>query len=104
MRFLEYLRTRTEDVDVYVDGVDGIAFCPESFRLTNAGVEKFKPVFDMEMDGDTVIGNDDDYDDLCDYEENGNGDGGRLYLAWELLCAMAGYCSVKNHREWFNEI
>ena len=103
MTFFEYLTTRTDDVDVYVDGIDGIAFCPEAFQLTNAGEEKFRDCFNLEMDGDTVMGEEKDYDDLYEFDEENKGNGGRLQLAWEFLCAMAGFCSSKDFSKWFIE-
>lgn len=103
MTLLEYLSTRTHDVDVYVDGIDGIAFCPESFSLTKAGEEEFRDCFQLKMDGDTVVGEEKDYDDLCEFDEENKGNGGRLQLAWEFLCAMAGFCSSKDFSNWFIE-
>lgn len=103
MTFFEYLSTRTHDVDVYVDGIDGIAFCPESFQLTKAGEDKFRDCFQLKMDGDTVVGEEKDYDDLCEFDEENKGNGGRLQLAWEFLCAMAGFCSSKDFVKWFRE-
>lgn len=55
----------------------------------------------MEMDGHCIIGNDDDYDILTDYQEEDKGDGGRLQKAWEFLCSLAGYCSCDNYDKWF---
>ena len=62
MTLFEYLTTRTHDTDVYVDGLGGIAFCPESLQLTPAGIQEFKRCFDLKMDGDTAMGEEKDYD------------------------------------------
>lgn len=103
MTLFEYLTTRTQDVDVYVDGIGGICFCPESFSLTKAGIDEFRDCFDLKMDGDTAMGEEKDYDDLYEFEEENKGDGGRLELAWEFLCSLAGYCSESDFRKWFEE-
>ena len=103
MTLIEYLTTRTHDTDVYVDGLGGIAFCPESLQLTPAGIQEFKRCFDLKMDGDTAMGEEKDYDDLYEFEEENKGDGGRLELAWEFLCSLAGYCSESDFRKWFEE-
>lgn len=38
-KFLEACRILEEDVDIYVDGIDGIAYCGE--RLTDEGEKYF---------------------------------------------------------------
>lgn len=105
MTLIDFLLNNTEDIDLYVDGIDGIAVCPadELPKLTAKGVEKFKECFDLPVDGHLVEGTGEDYDRLADYQDDDEGDGGRLQLAWEFLCALAGYCSQKNFDIWFDE-
>lgn len=91
-QFLQACRILEEDVDIYVDGIDGIAYCGE--RLTNEGEKHFARALDLPMDGHAVISNDDaDYD-----EDNENS---ALQLAWELLAGGAGYCSCEDYDKWF---
>lgn len=99
--FIHYLNCTEKDIDVYVDGIDGIAVCGGEIALTPAGMAEFGEVLEMEMDGHCIIGNDDDYDILTDYQEEDKGDGGRLQKAWEFLCSLAGYCSCDNYDKWF---
>ena len=97
---LHFSNCQEEDRDIYVDGIDGIAVCGGEIALTSAGMERFGVVLDMEMDGNTIMGNDEDYNNMYDYEE-GKGDGGRLYLAYEFICALAGYCDSSDYTKWF---
>lgn len=101
MKLIEYLQTRTQDVDVIIGGIDVVKFIPELFHLTPAGVKKFEPCFDMEVIGDTIIGNTRDWEDFFAYKNENKGNGGRLCLAWELLWDLAGYCSKEQDERWF---
>lgn len=105
MRLIDFLANNTEDIDLYVDGIDGIAVCPadELPMLTPEGYEHFRDCFDLNVEGYLVEGDDEDYDAMYDYEDNDRGDGGRMYLAWELISALAGYCSSTNYEKWFDE-
>lgn len=98
---IHYLNCTEEDRDIYVDGIDGIAVCGGEIALTPAGMEKFKTVLDMELNGDCIIGTDDDYEALSKYQEEDEGRGGKLQLAWTFLAALAGYCSCENYDKWF---
>ena len=101
---LHFLNCQEEDRDIYVDameGADGIAVCGGDIALTHDGFEKFGKVLDMKMDGNTIIGNNADYNAMYDYEELEKGDGGRLYLALELIRALAGYCNSSDYDKWF---
>lgn len=81
-----------DDRDVFVDGIDAIAVCPP-VKLTTAGLKHFKKALAATVEveykddshRDTYISDDEDVN-----EE-----------AWELLTALAGYCSVDNFNKWF---
>lgn len=92
----DFINANEEDVDVYVDGIDGIAVCAP-VALTEEGKKHFADALELEVKNYTVMGDDKDYDDLD------NGEGGRLMLAWELLAGLAGYCSVDDFDRWFEE-
>lgn len=100
-KFLDALDIIGGGVDINVDGIDGIAVESPVQELTEEGLEHFSPCLNLKMDGYTVVGTDRDYDDLHNYQEEDEGDGGRLMLAWEYLAAMAGDCSVRNYDRWF---
>lgn len=92
---IHHLNAHEEDVDVSVDGMgNSIAIVGGEIGLTELGRQKFGAVLDMELDGYTIIGTDEDYD-LLD-EGKGN-----LTLVWEFLTAMAGYCSCTDYEKWF---
>lgn len=98
---IHYLNAMEEDVDIYVDGLDGCAVVGGDIALTPAGKRKFGKVLDMHLEGHTVVGTDKDYEDLDAFEEDGKGDGGRLNLAMFFIRALAGYCSCENYDKWF---
>lgn len=81
--FLAECRKKDEDVDIYVDGHDAIAYCGN--RLTEEGATYFKKALDLTMNGHAVVGDDDD----------------ELDLAWQMLVSMAGYCSCDDYDRWF---
>lgn len=105
MKLIDFLATNTEDIDLYVDGIDGIAVCPadELPMLTPEGYEHFKDCFDLNVEGYLVEGDDEDYDAMYDFEDDKREDGGRMYLAWEFISALAGYCSATKFEKWFDE-
>lgn len=90
------------DVDVYVDGIDGIAVCPP-VSLTGEGRKHFEAALSLPVQGYCVMGEDEDYNKLYEYEEEDKGDGGRLLLAWEFLKSQAGYCSCSKFAKWFEK-
>lgn len=91
----EFINANEEDIDVYVDGIDRIAVVAPVI-LTEEGKKHFADALELEVKKYTVIGDDKDYDDL-------ESDSGRLYLAWELLTGLAGYCSYNDYNKWFEE-
>ena len=91
-----------KDVDMYVDGLDGIAVCPP-INFTEIGRKHFKAALSLPVEGYCVMGEDKDYDDLSEYEDKDKGDGGRLLLAWTLLRSLAGYCACSDFDNWFKE-
>lgn len=105
MRLIDFLANNTEDIDLYVDGIDGIAVvsADDLPMLTPEGYEHFRDCFDLNVVGNLIEGDDEDYDAMYDYEDNDRGDGGRMYLAWEFISALAGYCSNTNFEKWFDE-
>lgn len=92
----DFINANEEEIDVYVDGIDGIAVCAP-VSLTEEGKKHFADALELEVENYTVVGDDKDYDDLD------NGEGGRLMLAWVLLVSLAGYCSVDDYDKWFDE-
>ena len=104
MRLIDFLANNTEDIDLYVDGIDGIAVvsADDLPMLTPEGYEHFRDCFDLNVEGNLIEGDDEDYDAMYDYEDNEIGDGGRMYLAWEFLSSLAGYCSVTDFNKWFD--
>lgn len=99
---LDSINNIRKDVDVYVDGLDGIAVCPP-VNFTEAGRKHFETALSLPVEGYCVMGEDKDYADLSEYEENNKGDGGRLLLAWELLKSLAGYCACSDFERWFEK-
>lgn len=90
-QYLEALRIIEEERDIHVDGIDSIAYCCE--ELTEEGKEYFKDALSLPIeDGCVVSYDDDDYDD-----ENENS---KLLLAWDMLCALAGLCSISDYKKW----
>lgn len=104
MKLIDFLTSNTEDVDLYVDGIDGIAVCSADDipMLTPLGIEHFKACFDLEVEYNLIEGTDEDYDAMYDYEDGKTEDGGRMYLAWEFISALAGYCSCSDFDKWFD--
>lgn len=94
-KFLEACRILDEEKDIYVDGIDGIAYC--GTELTEEGEKHFAEALALPMEGYCVISHDDNDYDLLEKEE------GKLQLAWELLAGMAGYCSCDNWDKWFKD-
>lgn len=92
----DFINANEEEIDVYVDGIDGIAVCAP-VSLTEEGKKHFADALELEVENYTVMGDDKDYDDLD------NGEGGRLMLAWVLLASLAGYCDVDDFDKWFKE-
>lgn len=91
--YLEALRVLEEDRDIYVDGIDGIAYC--GTQLSDAGRKHFKKCLSLPMDGACVVS--DNEEDYVLIDE----DMGLLVMAWRMLSGMAGYCSVENWNKWF---
>ncbi len=83
-----------EDVDLYVDGIDGRAYC--GTELTEEGERYFHDCLTKcyVTEGYCIEWDSDDTDD----EE---GIPSCAYQAWELLSAMAGYCPFDEHEKWF---
>lgn len=85
-----------DDRDVFVDGIDSIAVCPP-VKLTPEGLEHFKDALGARV--------------LVEYGKGDNGRHEDTYIsdtderndarAWNLLQALAGYCSVDNFKRWF---
>ena len=93
--FLHCIIVLGEDKDIYVDGINGIAYC--GTRLTKEGEEYFRDALDGTYVEDYCVMSDNDKDyDLIDEEE------GNLCLAWEMFVSMAGYCDCDNYDKWFN--
>lgn len=101
-KLLDSINNAGNDVDVYVDAIDGIAVCPPVI-FTKEGREHFKAALSLPVEGYCVMGEDQDYEDLYEYEEKRKGDGGRLLLTWELLKSLAGYCPSSKFEKWFKE-
>ena len=91
----DFINANEEDIDVYVDGIDGIAVCAP-VSLTEEGKKHFADALELEVKNYTVMGDDKDYDDLENEE-------GKLVLAWDLLTGLAGYCSYNDYNKWFEE-
>lgn len=98
---LHYINAMEDDVDIYVDGIGGLAVVGGDIRFTPAGTDIFGSSFGLHMDGHTVMGTEKDYKDLDDYLEEGKGYGGRLQRAYDLLASLAGYCSTSDFAAWF---
>ena len=105
MRLIDFLANNTEDIDLYVDGIDGIAVvsADDLPMLTPEGYEHFRDCFDLNVEGHLIEGTDEDYDAMYDFEDGKTEDGGRMYLAWEFISALAGYCAATDFHKWFDE-
>ena len=99
---IDSINNAGDDVDVYIDGIDGIAVCPP-VNFTEAGRKYFEAALSLPVEKYCVMGEDKDYDDLAEYEDEDKGDGGRLVLAWELLQSQAGYCLSSDYKKWFEQ-
>ena len=104
MKLIDFLANNTEDIDLYVDGIDGIAVvaADDLPMLTPEGYEHFRDCFDLNVEGNLIEGDDEDYDAMYDFEDDKREDGGRMYLAWEFISSLAGYCSVTDFNKWFD--
>lgn len=82
-----------EDRDVCVDGIDSIAVCPP-VKFTPAGREHFKQALTANVE---VCYENDSHEDtyVSDADEAIN------EMAWDLLTALAGYCSCDGYDQWF---
>ena len=97
MTMREFFQTVEVDTDVWSDTTDRmpVCVCPP-IKFTETGEEMFKRELDeimIEHDGDvaTVICGDGD-----DWEANERD-------AFALLYSLAGYCSEKNYKKWFEK-
>lgn len=92
--FLHVLAVIGEDVDLYVDGLEGLAYC--GTRLTPEGEEQFKEALTLcyVEDGYVIEWSNDDTDDE-------DGIPSCAYNAQDMLHAMAGLCSVDDYNKWF---
>ena len=88
-----------EDVDISVDGLDSIAYCP--IELTEEGYKEFQLAFDK-----CYVTKDYPYTIMWDNDETDDEDGipTCAYNAWDLISSMAGYCSDKDYKLWFKDI
>ncbi len=98
IEYIKYLDKKGDDVDIFVDGLDSIAYCPTT-KFTPEG----KAYFNKALEKCYV----EDYDDVVmwDNDETDDEDGvpSCAHLAWELFVSLAGYCSVDNFNKWFKE-
>lgn len=99
---IDSINNAGNDVDVYVDGREGIAVCPP-VNFTEAGRKYFEAALSLPVEEYCIMGEDKDYNDLAEYEEEDKGDGGKLLLAWELLISQAGYCPSSDYEKWFKK-
>ncbi len=100
--YLVYLNKQGKDVDVTVDGLDFIAYCP-GYTLTDAGKEYFEKALDKcyvevyeHIPDDIVMYDGDETDDEEGIPEC-------AYLAWELFVSIGGWCTLENHKRWFTD-
>lgn len=96
-RYIQYLVDLEINEDIYIDGLDGIAFESKDFTLTEEGYEYFKDALNKCY-----------YEDECiqwDNDETDDEDGipNCAYLALEFLRSAAGYCSNEKFKKWFNK-
>ncbi len=96
--YIKHLDVIGEDVDIYVDGVDSIAYCP-TMELTPEGEAYFNEALEKcyVEDADNVV--------MWDSDDTDDEDGipKCAHLAWELFASLAGYCSVSHFSKWFKE-
>ncbi|NCB16843.1 MAG: hypothetical protein EOM65_11800 [Synergistales bacterium] len=98
-QFLKETDDRKEDIDVNVDGLDGMAYVGGSVRLTPEGEKVFGDALDKcYMIGRSTVGWDDDDTDDKD------GIPACAYRALDFLQSAAGYCSESLFKEWFVEL
>ncbi len=93
--YLGMLRAAEEDVDLFVDGIDSLAYC--GTELTEEGEAYFNDCLTkcyIEDSDNVVMWDSDDTDDEDGIPEC-------AYQAWELITAMAGYCPCDLHEKWF---
>ena len=81
-----------DDRDVFVDGIDAIAVCPP-VNLTTAGLKHFKKALAATVEVE--------YKDDCHCDTYISDDEDVNEEAWELLKALAGYCSEDDFNKWF---
>lgn len=101
MDMRDFLRTMKNDIDVYnnVTDEEGICYCPP-VELTDEGEEYFGWTLDnvfLNVDEDNQWA-----EVICD---EGDYPWQRIKRkAFELLDAIAGYCSEKDYDKWFKEV
>lgn len=105
LREFFHLKNREEaDIDMLVDGTDCyLAVVFGDIKLTPAGERKFHYCLDgLHVDGNRIVGDDDDHEAYETWLEDGGDGGGRLHDAEILLNALAGYCLSSKYDEWFD--
>ena len=84
------------DIDVYVDGIEGLAVV-FPIEFTAEGEKHFKDALDkcwVEPGSNIIEWSNDDTDD-------DDGIPKVAYLAWDLIAASAGWCTISDHKQWF---
>lgn len=89
--YLEYINDNNEEATLCLRGIGSIDIS-SPLLLTEEGEEYFGSVLDMDVYNNTVIGTDQDNEDLRIFQDEKKGNGGRLMQVWELLSVLSGYC------------
>ena len=102
--FTKEFAVKYGDVDIYGDVTDLVipAFCGPLF-LTDAGVENYKNVLNVEIEvrQDGVWGNE-VFLECEKYAEQNGLDAEEVEAdAYELFCDAAGYCNADDYDAWF---
>lgn len=99
--FINFANLAELDEDVNVDGIDSIALVGGDIELTEDGEKHFKKALDeCYVEEEYLI---EWNDDPTSNRDENEGCPDVAWLAWELLTALAGYCSQSDYDKWIKE-
>lgn len=102
MSMREFIRTMSNDIDVYNNVTDeiGVCYCPP-MEFTEEGEREFR----WTLDNVSLSVNESEQwaEVICDDDEEHYKWQYKKRKAFDLLWAMAGYCNENDYNKWFKE-